>query len=84
LGLSIYKKEYIDILMAVDKWRHYLEQDQVVIQTDHKSLTYLLDQKIHTPIQKKGLTKLLGLNYRIRYRKGKENKAANALSRRNM
>ena len=84
LGLSIYKKEYIDILMAVDKWRHYLEQDQVVIQTDHKSLTYLLDQKIHTHIQKKGLTKLLGLNYRIRYRKGKENKAANALSRRNM
>ena len=84
MGLSIYKKEYIDILMAVDKWRHYLEQDQVVIQTDHKSLTYLLDQKIHTHIQKKGLTKLLGLNYRIRYRKGKENKAANALSRRNM
>jgi len=84
LGLSIYKKEYLAILMAVDKWRHYLEQDQFIIQTDHESLTYLLDQKIHTPIQKKGLTKLLGLNYRIRYKKGKENKAADALSRRIM
>jgi hypothetical protein len=84
LGLSIYEKEYLAILMVVDKWRHYLEQDQFIIQTDHESLTYLLDQKIHTPIQKKGLTKLLGLNYRIRYKKGKENKAADALSRRIM
>ena len=84
LRLSIYEKEYLAILMVVDKWRHYLEQDQFVIQTYHKSLTYLLDQKIHTPIQKKGLTKLWGLNYRIRYRKGKKKKAADALSRRNM
>jgi len=30
LGLSIYEKEYLTILMAVDKWRHYLEQDQFV------------------------------------------------------
>jgi hypothetical protein len=83
-GLSIYEKEDLAILMAVDKWWHYLEQDQFVIQTDHESLTYLLDQKIHTPIQKKGLTKLLGLNYQIRYNKRKENKTADALSRRNM
>ena len=84
LGLFIYEKEYLAILMAVDKWRHCLEQDQFIIQTDHESVTYLLDQKIHTPIQKKGLTKMLGLNYRIRYRKGNENKAADALSRRIM
>jgi len=82
-GLSIYEKEYLAILMAIDKWRHYLEQDHFVIQTDHESLKYLLDQKIHTPIQKKGLTKLLGLNYRIIYKKGKENKVVDALSRRN-
>ena len=61
-----------------------MEQDQFIIQTDHESLTYLLDQKIHSHIQKKGLTKLLGLNYRIRYKKGKENKAVDALSRRIM
>jgi len=82
LGLSIYEKEYLAILMAVDKWRHYLEQDQFIIQTNHESLIYLLDQKIHTLIQKKGLAKLLGLNYRIKYKKGKENKVVDALSRR--
>jgi hypothetical protein len=81
MGLSIYEKEYLAILMAVEKWRHYLEQEQFVIQTDHESLKYLLDQKIHTSIQKKGLTKLLGLRYTILYRKGRENIAADALSR---
>ncbi|KAJ6942306.1 hypothetical protein NC652_008196 [Populus alba x Populus x berolinensis] len=81
MGLSIYEKEYLAILMAVEKWRHYLEQEQFVIQTDHESLKYLLDQKIHTTIQKKGLTKLLGLRYTILYRKGRENVAADALSR---
>ena len=83
LGLSIYKKEYLVILMAVEKWRHYLEQMQFIIQTNHESLKYLLDQKIHTAIQKKGLTTLLGLRYKILYRKGKENIVADALSRKN-
>ena len=81
LGLSIYEKEYLAIFMAVEKWSHYLEQEQFIIQTDHESLKYLLDQKIHTPIQKKGLTKLLGLRYKILYRKGRENIMADALSR---
>jgi hypothetical protein len=81
MGLSIYEKEYLAILMAVEKWRHYLEQEQFIIQTDHESLKFLLDQKIHTTIQKKGLTKLLGLCYTILYRKGKENIVADALSR---
>jgi hypothetical protein len=48
MGLSIYEKEYLVILMAVEKWRHYLEQEQFIIQTDHESLKYLLDKKIHT------------------------------------
>ena len=81
MGLSIYEKEYLAILMAVEKWRHYLEQEQFIIQTDHESLKYLLDQKIHTTIQKKVLTKLLGLRYTILYRKGRENIIIDALSR---
>ena len=63
LGLSFYKKEYLAILMAVYKWRHYLKQEQSITQIDHEILKYLLDQKIHTTIQKKGLIKFLSLNY---------------------
>ena len=67
--------------MAVTKWRHYLEGGPFVIKTDHEALKYLLEQKLTTTIQKKGLTKLLGLDYSIQYRKGKMNLVADALSR---
>lgn len=82
LGLSVYEKEYLALLMAVSKWRHYLEHLPFVIKTDHQSLRYLLDQRLSTPLQIKGMTKLLGLKYTVKYEKGRENKAADALSRR--
>ncbi|XP_039056733.1 uncharacterized protein LOC120199783 [Hibiscus syriacus] len=79
--LSIYEKEYLAILMAISYWRHYLESGSFVIKTDHEPLKHLLEQKLTTALQKKGLTKLLGLDYTIQYRKGKSNKVADALSK---
>lgn len=52
-----------------------------IIRTDHISLNYLLEQKINTASQHKGLSKLLGLDYTIEYKKGNENLVADALSR---
>lgn len=51
------------------------------IRTYHHSLKNLLKQVIQTPEQKYFLTKLLGFSYIIVYRKGRENLAADALSR---
>lgn len=82
LGLSIYEKEFKAILSAVEKWRSYLLHGPFIIKTDQQSLKYLLEQKVSTPLQHKYLTKLLGFDYCIEYRKGKENLAADALSRR--
>lgn len=56
--------------------------DHFIIRTDQQSLKYLLQQKISTPLQHKYLTKLLGFDYSIEYRKGKENVVVDALSRR--
>lgn len=54
---------------------------EVVIKTNQISLKYLLEQRVNTPMQHKGLSKLLGLNYTIEYKKGVENRVADALSR---
>ena len=82
-GLSTYEKECPTILLAVDHWRSYLQHSEFVIKTDQKSLIHLDDQRLTTPWQHKALTKLLGLNYKIVYKQGKENWVADALSRTN-
>jgi hypothetical protein len=81
-GLSTYEKEYMAILLAVDQWRSYLQHSEFLIKTDHASLSHLTDQRLNTPWQHKVFTKLMGLNYRISYKKGSEKRVADALSRR--
>jgi transposase InsO family protein len=44
-------------------------------------LIHLEEQRISTPWQQKVMMKLLGLRYRIVYKKGQDNRAADALSR---
>jgi len=66
--------------MMVERWMHYLEYDQFIIKTDHEIIKFLLEQKLYTPIQMKGLTKLLELRFIILYRKMKENMIVDALS----
>jgi hypothetical protein len=80
-GLSTYEKECLAILMAVEHWYHYLQSSSFVILTDQKSHTNLDDQRLSTPWQHNALTKLLGLNYKIVYKKEVDNKVADALSR---
>jgi hypothetical protein len=67
-------------LLAVDKWRSYLQHALFTIITDHRSLVHLSDQKLTSDMQHKAFVKLMGLQYKLIYRKGKENSAADALS----
>jgi len=78
---STYEKEAMAILEALRKWKHYFASTSLIIRTDQQSLRYIHDQKIVEGIQHKLLVKLLGYNYKIEYKKGKDNKAADALSR---
>ena len=39
--LSIYEKEFLALIMAVERWRPYLQHQEFIIKTDHKSLAYL-------------------------------------------
>jgi hypothetical protein len=81
-GLSTYEKEYVAILLAVEQWRSYLQLREFHIYIDQKSQIHLNEQRLHTSWQQKVFTKLLNLNYRIIYKKGSDNTAADALSRR--
>ena len=69
------------IILAVTKWKSYLHHQEFTIATDHKSLIHLGEQKLQEGMQHKAFLKLLGLQYKILYKKGLENKAADALSR---
>uniref|UniRef100_A0A8R7U1I3 Reverse transcriptase domain-containing protein n=1 Tax=Triticum urartu TaxID=4572 RepID=A0A8R7U1I3_TRIUA len=80
-ALSTYEKEALAIIAALKRWRHYFLGNDLIIRTDHQSLQFMTDQKISTSIQHKLMLKLLELNFTLQYKKGKENIAADALSR---
>ena len=80
-ALSTYEKEAMAILEALKKWKHYFASTSLIIKTDQQSLRYIHDQRLVEGIQHKLLVKLLGYNYKVEYKKGKENKVADALSR---
>jgi hypothetical protein len=80
LGQSIYEKEMLAILHAVDIWNPCLLGKRFQIKTDHQSLNYFLEQWPSSPEQQKWVTKLFGYVYEIIYKKGKENVVADVLS----
>ena len=82
LHLSTYEKEFLALVTTVKRWRPYLVGKPFIIKTDQQSLKYLLEQRVGTPAQQKWITKLLGYSFLVEYKKGQENKAADALSRR--
>lgn len=79
-ALSTYEKEGLAILMAVEHWRTYLQHAEFVIHTDQRSLVHLEDERLATPWQQKIMAKLLGLRYQIVYKRGVDNRVADALS----
>jgi len=81
LHISTYEKELFALVTTVHKWRPYLIGQSFVVRTDQQNLKLLLEQKVGTPFQQRWLSKLLGYDFLVEYKKGVENKVSNALSR---
>ncbi|PNY04175.1 hypothetical protein L195_g000590 [Trifolium pratense] len=78
---SVYEREHVAIVIAIQKWRPYLLGRHFKVRTDQKSLRFLTEQKVMGEEQHKWISKLLGYDFEMKYKPGKENSAADALSR---
>jgi hypothetical protein len=79
--LSIYEKEFLALIMAVECWRPYLQRAEFIVKTDHHSLSYLDDRVLQSPLQRKAMARLMGLQFKILYRQGAQNYVVDALSK---
>ncbi|XP_059073712.1 uncharacterized protein LOC131874383 [Cryptomeria japonica] len=78
---STYDKEMLTIMHALSKFRQYLVGRKFIVRTDHNSLKYFLRQKDLNERQQKWVSKIQAYDFDLKYVKGKNNVAADALSR---
>jgi hypothetical protein len=79
--LAMYERELIGLVQAVRHWRPYLWGHPFVVRTDHRSLRFLLDQRLTTIPQHQWASKLLGYDFVVEYKPGPLNVVVDALSR---
>ena len=80
--LAAYERELIGLVKAVRHWRPYVWARPFTIRTDHFALKFLLDQRLSTIPQHTWVSKLFGYDFKVEYKPGRQNAAADALSRR--
>ncbi|XP_027156178.1 uncharacterized protein LOC113756907, partial [Coffea eugenioides] len=82
LNYPTYDKELYALVRALETWQHYLRPREFVIHTDHESLKYLKGQPKLSKRHAKWVSFIDTFSYVIKYKTGKTNVVADALSRR--
>ncbi|GMI66644.1 hypothetical protein HRI_000333700 [Hibiscus trionum] len=82
LNYPTYDKEMYALVRAMETWQHYLWPKEFIIHTDHEALKHIRGQHKLNKRHAKWVEFLESFPYVIKYKKGKENIVADALSRR--
>ncbi|XP_016690820.1 uncharacterized protein [Gossypium hirsutum] len=82
LNYPIYDKEMYVLIRALETWQHYLWPKEFVIHSDHEALKHIKGQHKLNKRHAKWVEYLESFPYVIKYKKGKDNILADALSRR--
>ncbi|XP_073120534.1 uncharacterized protein [Henckelia pumila] len=82
MNYPTYDKELYALVHVLETWHHYLRPKEFVIHTDHESLKHLKGQQKLNKRHAKWVAFVETFPYIIKYKQGKENVVADALSRR--
>ena len=82
LNYPTYDIEMYALIRALETWQHYLWTNEFIIHTDHEALKHIKGQHKLNKRHAKWVEFLEAFPYVIKYKKGKENIVADALSRR--
>ena len=82
LNYPTYDKELYALVRVLQTWQHYLLPREFVIHSDHEALKYLRGQAKLNKRHARWVEFIEAFPYVVKYKKGKDNVVADALSRR--
>ena len=84
LNYPVYDKELYALVRVLEVWQHYLWPKEFIIHSDHEALKFLKSQSNLNKRHAKWVEFIESFPYIIKYKKGKDNVVADALSRKNI
>ena len=84
LNYSVYDKELYGLVRLLETWQHYLWPKEFVIHSDVEALKYLKGQAKLNRRHAKWVEFIETFPYIVKYKKGKDNVVADALSRKSV
>ncbi|XP_071933094.1 uncharacterized protein [Coffea arabica] len=82
LNYSTYDKELMALVRALQTWQHYLRPREFILHTDHESLKHIKSQTKVSKRHARWVAFIDSFVFVIKYKVGKTNVVADALSRR--
>ena len=84
LNYPVYDKEQYALVCVLETWQHYLGPKEFIIHSDHEALKCLKGQAKLNYKHAKWVEFIESFPYIVKYKKGKENVIADALSRKSV